>query len=191
MFIDYSIVRSARKTIAITVLPDGRVLVRAPRRASLLSIQRFVDRSVPWIRKTREKAAAKAAAAASIPPITPAEVRALADAARMDLPPRVRRYAALMQVRYGRITIRNQVSRWGSCSSKGNLNFNCLLEKCPEFVRDYVVVHELCHRKEMNHSARFWALVARYDPDYKTAVRWLSENGGLLIDAMKKGEAPE
>ena len=76
---------------------------------------------------------------------------------------------------YGRITIRAQRSRWGSCSSKGNLNFNCLLMLTPSEIRDYVVVHELCHRIELNHSAYFWAEVARILPDYKECRKWLIE----------------
>ena len=91
------------------------------------------------------------------------------------------RFAALVGVTYGRITIRAQKSRWGSCSGKGNLNFNCLLMLCSEDVRDYVVVHELCHRKELNHSPRFWAEVEKVLPGYKVQRKWLKDNGGGLI----------
>ena len=85
-----------------------------------------------------------------------------------------------MGVKYGRITVRRQKTRWGSCSSKGNLNFNCLLMLCPDFVVDYVVVHELCHLKQMNHSERFWAEVERVLPQYKEARKWLKENGNII-----------
>ena len=73
---------------------------------------------------------------------------------------------------------------WGSCSGKGNLNFNCLLMLAPPAVQDYVVVHELCHRKEMNHSPAFWAEVAGVLPDYASHRRWLRENGNGLIAAL-------
>ena len=82
---------------------------------------------------------------------------------------------------YGRITIRNQRSRWGSCSSQGNLNFNCLLMLSPPEVIDYVVAHELCHRKEMNHSPKFWAEVERVMPDYKQRQKWLKDNGTAIM----------
>ena len=90
-------------------------------------------------------------------------------------------FAPLVGVRYGRVSIRSQHSRWGSCSSLGNLNFNCLLLLAPEEVLDYVVVHELCHRLEMNHSPRFWAQVERVLPDYAAARTWLRQNGESLL----------
>ncbi len=84
------------------------------------------------------------------------------------------------QFRYHRVTLRNQKTRWGSCSSRGNLNFNWRLIMAPIEVIDYVVVHELCHLKEMNHSARYWALVEQAIPDYKKHRKWLKDNHYLL-----------
>ena len=88
--------------------------------------------------------------------------------------------------RVGHITIRHQSSRWGSCSKKGNLNFNCLLMLAPAEVRDYVVVHELCHLLHMNHSKSFWREVARVMPNYRQPYNWLKENGGLLLARLDK-----
>lgn len=112
------------------------------------------------------------------------ELQELADRAVKIFPEKVRCYAEKIGVDYGRITIRNQKTRWGSCSAKGNLNFNCLLMLAPDEVQNYVVVHELCHRKEMNHSSKFWAEVAAVMPDYKEHRTWLKENGGTIMRRM-------
>ncbi|MED9932452.1 MAG: M48 family metallopeptidase [Catenibacillus sp.] len=93
-------------------------------------------------------------------------------------------HAPMVGVDYGRITIRNQRSRWGSCSAKGNLNFNCLLILFPGDVIDYVVVHELCHRKHMNHSAEFYAEVECVFPQYRRCKKWLRENGSLYLNRV-------
>jgi len=97
---------------------------------------------------------------------------------------KVKKFASIIGVDYGRITIRRQRTRWGSCSDKGNLNFNCLLILFPEDVIDYVVVHELCHRKHMNHSAEFYAEVERVIPEYRKCKKWLKENGGLYLGRL-------
>lgn len=179
MKLQYELIRSDRKTLAIQVRSDGRVVVRAPTRMPLADIQRFVEEKTLWIEKHLKKAAQSTSA-----PFTEAELHQLAEAALTDIPQRVRRFAPIVGVTVGRITIRNQRTRWGSCSSKGNLSFNCLLMLCPEAVRDYVVVHELCHRLEMNHSPRFWKEVERVLPDYRTHRKWLKEHGSALIGGL-------
>ena len=177
----FELIRSARRTIAVEIRND-RVIVRAPLRMSKTEIERFVASKADWINKHLE--AAKQRQSIFVQPFTAAEIQQLADAALHDIPQRVRKYAAIIGVTVGRITIRNQKTRWGSCSSKGNLNFNCLLMLCPEEVRDYVVVHELCHRKELNHSSRFWNEVARVMPDYAARRKWLKDNGAVLIQRL-------
>ena len=96
------------------------------------------------------------------------------------MPPRVLELAALHQLRVQRVTVRNQRSRWGSCSRRGTISLNWRLVQAPEFVRDYIVLHELAHLREMNHSSRFWSEVARLCPNFEEAEKWLKENAGLL-----------
>ena len=172
---EYTLIRSRRKTLSVEI-KGGKVIVRAPERLAKARIDDFLESRRGWIEKKLEKSAELAAAG----PITDEELRALAESAKEYIPARVRYYAPRVGVSFGRITIRAQRTKWGSCSGKGNLNFNCLLMLAPEEVRDYVVVHELCHRDEMNHSRRFWAEVAKVVPDYKEKERWLKENGPLL-----------
>ena len=114
-------------------------------------------------------------------PVTP-EITELTSKAKVELPAVVKKYASLMGVSYNRITIRHQKTRWGSCTKTGNLSFNCLILKMPETVRDYVIIHELAHRKELNHSTNFWTVVAEYCPWYKDAKQWLKENGQSLME---------
>ncbi len=179
---DYQLIRSRRKTIAIQVRPDGTVVVRAPLRAPKREIEQAVASHAAWIEKHRQQAAASAPDPAEL--LTPEHIRALAAEAMADLPGRVARFAPLAGVSVGRVTIRNQRTKWGSCTSAGNLNFNCLLMLCPPEVRDYIVVHELCHRKQMNHSPAFWAEVARVLPEYKSREAWLKANGPSILRRM-------
>ncbi len=102
--------------------------------------------------------------------------------AREILSSSVEYWSSQMGVRYGRIAIREQRTRWGSCSQKGNLNFNWKLVLAPPEVRDYVVIHELCHLSHLNHSKEFWARVGKFCPEYKIQRRWLRENGHTLIN---------
>ena len=181
---EYQIIRSDRKSLGLEVRPDGQVVVRAPRRLGKAEIQKFVTEHESWIRKHLEKVRERQKSRQETKKLSMEEIQSLADQALKVIPERVAYYAPKVGVDYGRITIRNQRSRWGSCSSKGNLNFNCLLMLTPPEVIDSVVVHELCHRKEMNHSARFYAEVLRVFPDYRKWNQLLKEHGGELIGRM-------
>ena len=148
-----TIIRSNRKTISIQVNPDLSVTVRAPKRASAKYIEQILQKKEPWINRHIQQIKRKMIQYESqnINQLSSDEINNLIDKAHDYIPGRASYFAKLIGVDYGRITIRNQKTRWGSCSSKGNLNFNCLLMLAPPEVIDYVVVHELCHRKEMNH----------------------------------------
>jgi len=179
----YHVIRSKRKTISIEVTNDEEVLVRAPRRVSMRDIRYFVDEKEAWIRKAKKRVAEAKEKAAGEPAgrLSEEELQELREQAGQKIPERVAHYAPLIGVTYGRITIRNQKTRWGSCSSKGNLNFNCLLMLAPAEVLDAIVVHELCHRKVMNHSDRFYREVYRVFPDYDRWNGWLRKHGRELL----------
>ena len=180
---EIEIIRSKRKTLAIEI-KQNRILVRAPFYASDADINAFVQNNKKWIETHAVRAQERQKEREACHKLSEGELRALADRALEVIPERVRYYAPLLGVSYGRITIRNQRTKWGSCSSQGNLNFNCLLMLTPPEVLDSVVVHELCHRKEMNHSDRFYAELLRVFPDYWACHKWLKENGDLLMAMM-------
>jgi predicted metal-dependent hydrolase len=100
--------------------------------------------------------------------------------AKRQLPPRTGELALVLGWQPARVTIRNQSSRWGSCSPSRAISLNWRLIQTPDFVRDYIIIHELCHLREMNHSARFWQLVGRHCPDYREAEAWLKLNAARL-----------
>ena len=174
---EYELKRSARKTVSLEIRPDGSLLVRAPLLMSQASIRRFVVAHRDWV----EKRMRRREALPDVPPMTEEALAALKKRARPAILERVAYYAPLVGVRYGSVSIRSQHSRWGSCSSKGNLNFNCLLLLAPPEVLDYVVVHELCHRRHMNHSPAFWAAVEAVYPRWREARDWLKRNGEALM----------
>lgn len=178
-----TVIRSNRKTVAIQVNSDLSVTVRAPYSASEKDIEEILKKKEAWIsrhiekiKKTKERFEAE-----PTEKLTREKVIALAEEALKVIPERVEYFAKVIGVTYGKITVRNQKTRWGSCSSKGNLNFNCLLMLAPPEVLDYVVVHELCHRKQMNHSKAFGLEVEKVLPNYKEVRKWLKEEGSQMI----------
>lgn len=186
VIMNIKVIKSRRKTLAIEIKNDLRVIVRAPLFVSNVEIQRFVAEKSYWIEKTLEKVKAKNEQQKEnpVPKLTEEEILDLKCKAAEVIAMRAEHYAKIIGVKYGRISIRSQISRWGSCSAKGNLNFNCLLMLCPKEVLDYVVIHELCHLKEMNHSKQFWSLVEHFCPDYNRFKKWLKEHGSVLISRI-------
>ncbi len=180
---EVNIIRSNRKSFAIEIRTDLSVTVRAPYRATNKDIEKLLHQKESWIQNSIEKVRRKNEQLDAVKEdkLTYAEIKSLADKALKVIPQRVRYFAKLIGVDYGRITIRNQISRWGSCSSKGNLNFNCLLMLTPEAIRDSVIVHELAHLIEMNHSPRFYQIVRSVYPQYDNCHKWLKENGIKII----------
>lgn len=176
------IIRSNRKTISIQIDLNGQIIVRSPRKMRERDVWAFVESKSLWIKKHQQSKQEQI----QLPPFTEEEIEQLRIRTRGLVTERTEHYASIMQVSYNRITVRIQRTRWGSCSSKGNLNFNCLLALVPMDVLDYVVVHELAHLKQMNHWERFWAEVASVLPDYKTSKHWLKENSAALISRIRK-----
>ena len=180
-------IRSSRRTMSLSVRPDGEVLVRAPYRVREEQIRRFVESKLPWIVRQQERMAQRRRVRAQAEPLSAQELSDLTERARIDMAERCRRFAPVVGTSYGRITIRRQRTRWGSCSSKGNLNFNCLLMLAPEPVRDYVAVHELCHRLHMDHSPAFWEELSRALPGWRAQRQWLREHGDELLARLETG----
>ena len=153
---EYQLIYSLRKTLAMEVR-GTKVIVRAPKDCPQKKIDEFVAGHEDWLRNKIAK----------------------------NIPERVALFAKIIGVTYGRVTIRCQRTLWGSCSGKGNLNFNCLLMLAPPEAIDAIVVHELCHRKEMNHSKRFYAEVYKAFPEYDKWRKWLKDNGGTIMSLAR------
>ena len=174
------IIKSKRKSIALQIQSSDEVIVRAPRHMGMADIEKFIDKHKSWIDKSLLKMKGMEEAHKDLRKYTDAEVREMAEAATRVIPERVRHYAPIVGVDYGNITIRNQKTRWGSCTASGNLNFNVALMRAPLEIMDYVIVHELCHRLELNHSPKFWKEVERVMPEYKKYEKWLKVNFFLI-----------
>lgn len=168
----YELIRSRRKTLALEVTGDGRLLVRAPLRCARGRIDAFVGAHAAWIEKhlaiQREKAARRP------PAPTGAEIEALKARARAELPEKIARWSQIMGVVPTGFKVTSARKRYGSCSGKNSLCFSCFLMNCPEAAVELVVVHELCHIREKNHGPRFYALLERVLPDWRERKRLLS-----------------
>lgn len=164
--ISYSLRKSRRaKSLRISVYPDGRCVVSAPTFVGEHIVERFVRARAEWIMKTLQK----------FMPFTPIARRKNSrkeflkhkEVARALVKEKLPKFNRHYGFRVGKIAIRNQKSRWGSCSARGNLNFNYRIALLPAHLADYIIVHELCHIGEFNHSQKFWDLVAETMPNYR------------------------
>jgi len=173
-------VRSTRaKRYILRVKGDGSLRVTVPRWGSKREAQQFVERQHAWIEKQRERIET-AQTNRQEPHVSPTLQRELQAKARRELPARLMALAKAFELTVSRISIRNQRWRWGSCSRDGHICLNWRLVAMPEWVRDYVLIHELMHLKRMDHSPRFWKLVAAACPSFREARAWLRTNQHLL-----------
>lgn len=166
---DYEVIYSDRRTLSLSV-KDARLIVRAPRRTPKEKIEKAIEAHISWIEKHIAKQEEKRQ---NHPEPSASEEAELRKLAKKILPYKTARFAKLMGLKYGRITITGAKTRFGSCSSKGNISYSYRLMSYPNEAIDYVVVHELAHLVEMNHSKSFYRIVESVLPDYKERANLL------------------
>ena len=168
----YEIVRSNRRTVAISI-KEGNVILRVPLNFKEIDGERIIKKHEKWILSKLEKYESRTQ---QRPTFTEEEIKKMKREARMYFKCKIDKYSEIMNLKYSRMKITSAKTRFGSCSSKGNICFSYFLMLYPESAREYVVVHELAHLVEMNHSRRFYEIVGRYMPDYKERRKQL-KNG--------------
>lgn len=171
--------RRARRYI-VRVLDDGTLRVTVPWRGSKREAIAFVEKCADWIASRRS---AVAPASLRRDRLSESQAQELRDRARDELPRELSTLAQRHGVAVTRVSIRNQRSRWGACSARGSITLNWRLILVPAFVREYVMIHELMHRRELNHSRRFWEHVRAACPRYREARQWLLTEGQSLFSS--------
>lgn len=187
--ISYKLVLSGRKTLAIHVKPDGSVEVRGPFRLSKAKADAFVEAKADWIYKTQQRLVEQNQKKQPIN-LSREEVEQYKKEAASLFQARCNYFADKMGVQYQQIKINQAKTRWGSCNSKGNLHFTFRLVFAPAELVDYVIVHELAHLKEFNHSPRFWAVVEKVLPDYKerrSFLRAFGQQNEWIVESSSRG----
>ena len=177
------VILSKRRTISIEITTEQSIIIRAPFGTPDKKIENILQQKQTWITNNILKIQQRNLLP-DLPKFTDQELMNFKTTAMNDITNRVEFFSSIIGVTYFKISFGLQKTRWGSCSSKGNLRFNCLLMCAPPEIRDYVVVHELCHRKYMNHSSDFWNEVQTAFPIFKDARQWLKENGSQLISRL-------
>ena len=179
--IEFEVKKSKRKKVSIYVYPDGAILVRAPLFVTRKELLKLVEKKAEWM-LVKQKEAIEKTKQRPLRVYSEEEKACYKKQLKEIIQKRVEFYSVYIPEaeKINRIVIKEQKKRWGSCSSKGNLNFNWKLIFAPPEIIDYVVVHEMCHLKHMNHSKDFWWEVEQILPDYKERRKWLMEHGGSL-----------
>jgi len=174
--VPYRIIRSKRRTMGIEVGLDGTVVARIPNRTAISEAQEFVEEKQEWILKSRER----------MKDLREKKETMAWEDIRTEMGfwmkgkggemfrEKVDRWAEIMDVDYRNLRIKDTRTRWGSCSNKKNINFCWKIFAMPEKIVDYLIVHELAHIKQMNHSSAFWAVVEQYIPDYRKRKKELN-----------------
>ncbi len=170
--------RHKRKTLAIAITHEGKLLIKSPLRMREKEIILFIEQKKSWIYSKTKQVLKENKNKVYM---SEEEIKELKKQARKILTKRTDYYKEILNVDYERIRIGNQKTIWGSCSSKKTISYNCHLVLMPEQIMDYVVVHELCHLVEMNHSPAFWEKVSEILPDYQSRRKWLKENGNSYL----------
>lgn len=173
---EYRLIRSDRRSLSLSIEPDGTVLIRAPRRLAKAEIDRFVQSHEHWIAAHREKAIRRAEFDQSH--FSPDQMAVLTARAKEYLPGRTAYWASVMGVTPTGIRVTSAKTRFGSCSAKDSISYSCRIMAFPPEAIDYVIVHELAHIRHKNHSREFYAFVARFLPDYRRLQNILRQRGG-------------
>ena len=173
---DYKLKRIKRmKCVRLTIQHDGSLVVTASRTYPVFLIKQFIISRWEWVISNVAKVKARPTLLSF--KHSDKQIKEYKKQARKLVTTRLNYFNQIYNLKYNRVAIRNQSSRWGSCSSSNNLNFNYRLCLLPQELADYIIVHELCHLQEMNHSKNFWALVAKVSPDYRVKEKQLKNFG--------------
>jgi len=164
--------RQARRYV-MRVRPDGSVRVTIPRGGSQRDAERFAAKHLDWAHRERARTLSTRRA--------PAVEKELRARAARELPPQLHALANRFGLQVSKVSIRNQRSRWGSCTTRGHVALNYRLLLMPDFVREYILIHELMHLRQANHSIRFWRLVEAACPGFRDAEHWLKQYGHTLF----------
>jgi predicted metal-dependent hydrolase len=177
-----SLIRSSRKTLTLIVKPDASLVVRAPLFTSMRRIMDFVNKNQAWIKKRQDKIKSQPVIERLTPEVLePKILRQYKKEAKDKITQRLDYYSSVTGLRYKTVKITSAKTRWGSCGPRGNLCFTWRLMNAPLEVIDYVVVHELVHTVQRDHSKKFWSKVHAIIPDYKTRRTWLRKTGRDLL----------